>query len=58
MLAREVMVSAAGGEYVGAAIPGELLNDLSERNGEPPSARAYMMACLAGRLEAWQPTGD
>jgi hypothetical protein len=32
---------AAGGEYVGAAILGELLNDLSERNGEPFLPRAY-----------------
>ena len=38
---------AAGGEYVGAAILGEPLNDLSERNGEPSSPRAYMWACLA-----------
>jgi len=26
----------AGGEYVGATILGELLNDLSEQDGEPP----------------------
>ena len=32
--------SAAGGEYVGAAILGELLNDLSEGNGEPSRPRA------------------
>ena len=30
----------AGGEYVGAATPGEPLKDLSERNGEPSPPRA------------------
>ena len=44
---RDLGLRAAGGEYVGAAVLGERLNDLSERNGEPSLPRAYRWACLA-----------